>query len=154
MKYQIVPLMIILLLLSACSGNKEAIKIEDKGMANALFIQKVEDNIAKEEMTKFVRDKDKIKNVLSMVEGLKVKEMVNENFFREMESQNSYTLGFSEKEKFEATGEPMPYAFYILEDGTFAFPYDGFNSQHPLRVTKEKHPQLLKKIKKLLDIDF
>lgn len=152
MRYQIVPLIVILFLFSACSGNGEAIKIEDKSFANTLFIQKVEDNSTAEELSKIVRDKEKIEQVLSLVEGLKVEEIKKENFFDELKSHNSYMFGFLKDKKIK-TGK-IPYSFYILDDGTFLFNYENDDSQRTLRVTIEKQKKLFEEIKQLLKIDF
>lgn len=143
----------ILLTISACSQSEEVIKIKDKNLSSMLFIQKVEDNSSNEEMTKVVKDKQKIEQILTMIEGLKVKDTNSEYVSDVMKSQNTYMFGFSEGEKME-TGKKIPYAFYILENGTFIFPHNDFNALQEPRVTLEKHKELLDEIKNRLDIDF
>ncbi|ASK64168.1 hypothetical protein CFK37_19445 [Virgibacillus phasianinus] len=143
----------VIFLLSACSENEEVVKVKEKGLSGQLFIQKVENNTSSEEMTKMIKDKQKIKKILTMVEGLKVKETSNENAFDQMKSQNSYTFIFSKGEKLE-TVKKAPYAFHVLSDGTFIFPYKDFNSLQKPRKTVEKHKELFNDIKQILEIDF
>ncbi|WP_010529145.1 hypothetical protein [Lentibacillus jeotgali] len=122
-------------------------------MSGQLFIQKVEDNTSSEEMTKVIKDKQKIKQVLTMVEGLKVKETNSENITDQLKSQNNYSFNFSKGEKLE-TSKRVPYSFTVLSDGTFIFPYKDFNSLQKPRITIEKHKELFNDIKQLLEINF
>lgn len=117
-----------------------------------LFIQKVEDNASSEEMTKIVKDKQKVKKILTMIEGLKVKETNSEYVLEQMKSQNTYIFSFSEDENIE-TGV-VPYAFNVLNDGTFIFTHEKVNSLQKPRITTGKHQDLLNEMKQLLEIDF
>jgi hypothetical protein len=153
MKCKIVPFIVMTFLLSTCSGNEETIKLEDKSFASTLFIQKVEDNSSAEEMTKIVKDEEKIEQILAMIEGLKVEETNNEYALDEMKLQKTYIFNFFEGEKME-TAKEVPYAFSVLEDGTFIFTHNDFNSPQVPRITLEKHKELLDDIKQLFEIDF
>ncbi len=42
-----------------------------------------------------IKDKQKIKHVLTMIERLKVKEISSESVFDQLKSQNNYLFGFS-----------------------------------------------------------
>ncbi|QTM99069.1 hypothetical protein ERJ70_06990 [Sediminibacillus dalangtanensis] len=152
-KKLIARLTIILLLLSACSESEQVIEIEDKGLSSSIFIQKVENNSSSEEMTKMVNDKQKIEDVLTMVDGLKAKKTSSEEMMDKMKSTNTYMFAFSKGEELK-TGKAAPYAFYALENGTFIFPYNDFNSTHKPLITIEKHEGLVDELKQLLGIQF
>ena len=149
----IVPLTIIVFLLSACSDNEQVIGIEDKGSASLLFIQKVENNTSSEEMTRMVKDKQEVEQVLTMVEGVEVKKTIPEEIMDKMESTDTYMFVFSVGEELQ-TGEAAPYAFYALENGTFVFLYSDFNSPQEPLITTERHQGLLDDIKHLFGIEF
>ncbi|WP_430787006.1 hypothetical protein VBD025_15320 [Virgibacillus flavescens] len=104
-------------------------------------------------MTKTIKDKQKIKKVLTMIEGLKVKKSSSESIVKQLKSQNNYSFGFAESDKLES-GKKIPYTFSVLKDGTFIFPYEDFNSLQKPRITIEKHKELLNEIKELLEINF
>ncbi|MED3652853.1 hypothetical protein P4489_00585 [Heyndrickxia sporothermodurans] len=141
------------ILLCACSGNKEEIKIVKKNSLSTIFIQKVVDNSSSEEMTKIVKDKKMVEKILSMVEGLKVKKSNSKYIFDEMKTQNTYSFGFFENEKIQS-GKKVPYAFYVLNDGTFVFTHNDVGSIKKTRITIDKHKDLLSKMKQLLEINF
>ncbi|MFC4559338.1 hypothetical protein ACFO3D_14150 [Virgibacillus kekensis] len=150
-KYIVTSLMMFLSLIG-CSENKTVINIDDKSSFSTLVIQKMENNSSSEEMTKIIRDKQKIKQILKLVEGVKVKETKKDYAFNQLKSKSSYMFGFFEGEKTE-TGR-IPYAFYILADGTFIFTYKEVNSIQQPRITVKKHEDLLNEIKRRLEIDF
>lgn len=116
-----------------------------------MFVQKVEHNSSSEEKTKIIKDKQKIRQVLTMVEGLKVKE--TNKALGKMKSQNTYMFAFSKGKNLEA-GKKVPYAFNVLSDGTFIFLFKDFDSLEKPRITLEKHKKLLEDIKKLCKINF
>ncbi|CQR46621.1 hypothetical protein BN1058_00890 [Paraliobacillus sp. PM-2] len=152
MKNFIMPLALIALLLSACSSNAETINFEDKSFANTLYIQKVENNSSSEEMNKMVTDKDKINEVLSMVEGLKVEKINTDTFMEKLQSQSAYMFGF-----FQGDGkntEKGKYAFNILEDGTILLNYDRVDNPGTPLITTEKNKDLLNEMKQKLEISF
>lgn len=152
MKNIVIPLIVIVFFISACSGNEETIKFEDKSFANTLFVQKVENNSSSEELTKMVTDKDKIKDVLSMVEGLKVEKIDTDNFMEKLKSQNSYMLGFLRGNGMNT--EKERYGFVILEDGTILFNYDNVDGPATPLITTEKHTDLVNEIIHILEIKF
>lgn len=150
LKYISVLLIVIVLLLSACSGDKETVKLDDKSFADTLFVQKVENNSSSGEMTKIVTDKDKIEKILSMVEGLKVEKTSNESLFEELKKQDVYMFGF-----FKGTATATKkgeYAFNILEDGTILF--SNYDNQNSASVTTKEHIDLMEEIKQVLEINF
>ncbi|KGP72360.1 hypothetical protein [Pontibacillus yanchengensis] len=102
-------------------------------------------------MTKKVNDKQKIEQVLTMVEGLNVKETQSEGTFEKMKSSDTYMFVFSEGENQYGKA---PFAFYVLDNGTFIFPYKDFNSPKENLITIEKHDGLLKEIKNLFNISY
>ncbi len=79
-------------LLSACSNSDEIIKIDNKSFAKVLFVQKVEGSSSNEELTKKISETAKIKEILNMVEGIKVQEAEEESLFETLKSQNTYML--------------------------------------------------------------
>jgi translation initiation factor 1 (eIF-1/SUI1) len=145
---------LLLVLISACSEKKpEVIEIEDKNFSDMLMIQKMEDNIETEEMNKIVRDKQKIEKILTMVEGIKVKEMDRDYVIERLKSKDSYSFSFAEGEKLES-GKPIPYTFIIFNDGTLFFTNKDVNSNQQPRMAIEKHKDLLIEMKKLIKLDF
>ncbi|MFD2922719.1 hypothetical protein [Halobacillus naozhouensis] len=139
-------------LLSACSNSGEVIKIDNKSFAEVLFVQKVEGRSSNEEMTKKISERAKIKEILNMVEGIKVQEAEKESLFGTLKSQNTYMFSFSKELK---SAEEVPYVFYALNDGTFIFTQDKVNSSRkaPL-ISTERHKYLLNEIKEKLKLDF
>ncbi|WP_431804512.1 hypothetical protein [Halobacillus andaensis] len=103
-------------------------------------------------MTKTVKNDSKINSVLDRIDGLDVRES-KQDLMTMLESRDSYMFSFSENQRLE-TGQ-VPYAFYILEDGTFIFTFDDVNSvrEKPL-ITTENHKELLKDIKRDLEVTF
>jgi translation initiation factor 1 (eIF-1/SUI1) len=154
MKSLFISLMVVFVFLSGCSGKlEEVMKVENKNFSGRLFIQKTEDQTSSEEMTKMVTDKQKIEKILTMVEGLKVKETDTDYMLKEMKAQDSYSFSFAEGEKMES-GKPAPYSFVVLNNGTFFFTHKDVNSPQKPRMTIEKHKDLLKEMKDLLEMDF
>lgn len=115
-------------------------------------MQKVEGNSSNEDLTKKISEPSKIKEILNMVEGVKVQEVEEKSLFETLKSQNTYMFSFSEELK---SAEEMPYAFYVLKDGTLVFTHDKVNSvrKKPL-VSSDKHKDLLNEIKDKLELDF
>jgi len=148
-----ISLLIILFLLSACTKKEEIVKIKDKNFSDMLLIQKVEGNTTSEELTKTVKDKQKIKEILTMVDGLKVQEKNGDDIIERMKSQDYYTFAFAEGDKM-VSGEQIPYAFSVFNDGTFVFSHEDINLSLKPRVTIKKHKELFNEIKKLLKVDF
>lgn len=144
-KYFICFTLILFFLLSACSGSEQVIEIKSKDSLKTLLIEKVDGNSSSEEMTKIVKDKDKIENVLSMIEGLKVKESSSEYVFDEIKSQSTYTFSFFESEEIES-GKEVPYAFSVLNYGTLIFSHKDVGSPITLRITTAKDKDLLNDI--------
>ncbi|MEH6908153.1 hypothetical protein [Neobacillus drentensis] len=154
MKSLFISLMVVFVFLSGCSGKKEeVVKLEDKNFSGMLLIQKTEDQTSSEELTKMVTDQQKIEKILTLVEGLNVKETDADYMLAEMKAQDSYSFSFAEGEKMES-GKPAPYSFVVLNDGTFLFTHKDVNSPQKPRMTIEKHKDTLKEMKDLLEVDF
>ncbi|WP_042351370.1 hypothetical protein [Bacillus massiliigorillae] len=154
MKYRFISLLIVLLVLSACSDKQEeVIEIKDKHFSGKLWVQKVENITSTEEQMKMTTNKQMIEQILSMVDGLAVKEMNNEKMLEKMKSQDSYFFSFAEGTKMEIA-KPMPYAFIVLKDGTFIFTHKDVHSVTKPLVTIEKHPDLLEEMKQLVKVEF
>lgn len=145
--------LILVFLLSACSGNEQVIEINSKDSLRTLLIEKVDGNSSSEEMTKIVKDKDKIEKVLSMIEGLKVKESSSEHVLDEIKLQSTYTFSFSDNEEIES-GKEVPYAFFILKDGTLIFTHKDVDSPITPLITTVKDKNLLNEIKHILEVQF
>ena len=133
--------------------KEEVIQIKNKNFSGMLMVQKTEDQTSSEEMTKMVTDKQKIEKILTMVEGLKVKETDTDHMLAEMKAQNSYSFSFAEGDKMES-GKQAAYSFVVLNDGTLFFTHKDINSPQKPRMTIEKHKDLLKDMKDLLEMDF
>lgn len=145
-------LMLVCFLLNACSQNEETVEIDDKGFANMLLVQKIEGNIASDDMTKIVKDKEKITETLEMVEGLEVKEIEVNRMFEKLRAQNAYMFSFLENDVRDT--EKIPYAFYILEDGTVLFTAENVGSPEYPRVSIAKQEDLLDEMREMLDVEF
>ncbi len=151
-KHIYVPFIFIVVFLSACSGNEETIKIEDKDFADMLAIHKIENNISSEGTFTIIKDKEKIKEILSMVEGVQVKEIENEQLSKEMKSGIVYMFAFFKGD--ETKTKKGEYAFNILKDGTILFNYDNVGYTNTPAITTEKHKDLLNKMKQTLNIGY
>ncbi|MGM0840206.1 MAG: hypothetical protein ACQEWE_05740 [Bacillota bacterium] len=153
MKSLILSLSILFYVLCGCSNSEQVMEIDHKEKAGSLFIQKVENHTSSEELTKVVQDKQKMEQVLTMVEGLKVEKSSSEEMMAKMQSANTYMFVFSEGKEMKS-GTAAPFALHVLEDGTFLFPYSGFNSPQKPLITVEQHEELLDELKQLLGIKF
>ncbi|QGH32888.1 hypothetical protein GI584_01945 [Gracilibacillus salitolerans] len=146
-------LVILLGLLCACSTEEKTVQIENKDFANTLFVQKVENNFTSDKLAMLIEDPEKIKNALSMVEGLEAEEIDNDERIGILENHdNYYMFGFFEGESTNIQKED--YGFQILEDGKILFNYDQLdNSDYPL-VTVDTHKDILEDMKEMLEITF
>lgn len=147
-----VILVILLGLLCACSPEEQTVQIEDKDFANILLIQKVENNFTSEQLSKQIEDQEMIEQVLTMVEGLKVEEIDNEELIKILESQDNYYM-FDFYEGDDTNILRGDYGFHVLEDGTMLFNVDLLSVTNPL-VTVETHKELLEAMKEMLGINF
>ncbi|MGD6965638.1 hypothetical protein ACQCVP_04365 [Rossellomorea vietnamensis] len=139
--------------LGACASGEEVLKIEDKTFAKMLIVQKVENDTSDEALTKSITDESKVEETLELVSGLKVKELSTDESFTKLKSQNSYMFSFFNTEQ-DISGM-IPYAFYVLEDGTMMFTFEGPESlrEKPV-ITIDAEKELLDKIKAHLEIEF
>ncbi|MDR7238739.1 hypothetical protein [Neobacillus drentensis] len=154
MKSLFISLITVFVFLSGCSGKKEeVIQIKNNNLSGMLMVQKTEDQTSSEEMTKMITDKQKIEKILTMVEGLKVKKTDTDRMLAEMKAQDSYSFSFAEGDKMES-GKQAAYSFVVLNDGTLFFTHKDINSPQKPRMTIEKHKNLLKEMKDLLEMDF
>lgn len=153
MKNVIWSLSILLCLLVGCSNSEQTLEIQPKEKAGSLFIQKVENNTSSEELTKIVRDQGQIEEVLSKIEGLKVEDISSDEMMDKMKSSDTYMFVFSEGKEMEP-GKAAPFAFNVLENGTFLFSYSGFDSPQKPLITVDEHKELLEELKELAGIEF
>ncbi|SHN30170.1 hypothetical protein [Gracilibacillus kekensis] len=139
--------------LSACNNEEETVKIEDKDFANILYVQKIENNYSSGELTKPIEDQEKIREVLTIVEGLKAKRITTDEFIQKLENQdNYYRFGFIGENGTEKQRDQ--YAFQVMDDGTIIFNFDQINNpDHPL-VTVTAHHEILEELKDVLGIQF
>ncbi|WP_163582911.1 hypothetical protein [Gracilibacillus saliphilus] len=146
-------LVILFGLLCACATEEKTVQIENKDFADTLFVQKVENNFTSDKLAKMIEDSEKIKQVLSKVEGLEAEKIDNDELISILENHDSYYMfGFFEGDSTNIQKED--YGFQILEDGTILFNYDQVdNSDHPL-VTVDTHKDILEEMKEMLEITF
>ncbi|TYR74174.1 hypothetical protein FZC79_15260 [Rossellomorea vietnamensis] len=139
--------------LGACASGEEVLKIGDTTFAKMLVVQKVENDTSDEALTKSITDETKVEETLKLVSGLKVKELSTDEFVNKLKSQNSYSFSFFKTE--QDTSGMIPYAFYVLEDGTMMFTFEEVDSlrEKPL-ITINAEKELLDKIKDHLEIEF
>ncbi|MBW3112437.1 hypothetical protein KYJ26_11385 [Bacillus sp. MCCB 382] len=146
-------LSILLCLLVGCSNSEQTLKIEPKEKAGTLFIQKVENHTSSEELTKEIHDQEQIEEVLTKIEGLKVKSISSDEMMDKMKSTDTYMFVFSEGKEMKL-GKAAPFAFNVLENGTFLFSYSGFDSPREPLITVDVHEELLEELKDLVGIEF
>ncbi|MBB2483538.1 hypothetical protein H5P36_25730 [Bacillus sp. APMAM] len=141
--------------LGACSNTDDVMKIKNKNFAQVLFVQKVENDTSKEELTKKITDETKIKETLDLLDGLKVKKIKSNSVQNRMKSKDTYMFVFLKEKGMPVGKGKIPYAFYILNDGTIIFTHKDIDSllETPL-ITTEAHKDILKKIKENLNISF
>ncbi|UOQ49316.1 hypothetical protein MUN88_04100 [Gracilibacillus caseinilyticus] len=154
MKKVFVLLIIILLcILSACTWNEQTVEFKNKNFANTLFVQKVENNFTSEKLSKPIEDDEKIKKILTMIEGMKAEQINNEELINILENQdNYYMFGFYMDDKIN--NQRGDYAFQFLEDGTILFSYDAKSvDSYPL-ISVTHHQELLEDMKDVLGITF
>ncbi|SEQ55790.1 hypothetical protein [Piscibacillus halophilus] len=136
MKYLSVSLVVVILILSACSNDEEVVTFENKDFANTLIVQKVENSSSSSDKKKTVTDKEKIEKVLSKVEGLKVKKISVEDSMDQLQGQEVYTFGFFKDPESAENGE---YAFNVLEDGKILINYDDVANPNTPLITLDTH---------------
>ncbi|WP_404451537.1 hypothetical protein LG329_14530 [Virgibacillus necropolis] len=143
---------LILLMLCACSNEEKPLEIKDKSFAETLLINKVENNVSGVSGDPIViKDNKKIIKLLTMVEGMKVKKGDSDKFFEELKTHDSYSFSISDKKKLK-TGTHVAYSFYVLEDGTFFFMENA--GSRKFYITTKTYPDVINKIKELLDINY
>ncbi|MGV3466137.1 MAG: hypothetical protein ACO1OT_12695 [Heyndrickxia sp.] len=141
------------ILLGGCSTTEDVMKIEKTNFAKVLFVQKVVNDTSNEKLTKEITDETKIKETLELLDGLKVKKMKSKNVLAKMKSNDTYMFAISKTNKLSAG--KVPYAFYILNDGTIIFTHKDVDSllDTPL-ITTKAHKDILEKMKENLNIVF
>ncbi|UOQ84090.1 hypothetical protein [Gracilibacillus salinarum] len=154
MKKVFVLLVIILLcILSACSWNEKTVEFKNKDFANTLFVQKVENNFTSKKLSKPIEDDKKIKEILTMLDGLKAEQIDNEELIKILEDQdNYYMFGFYGDDKIK--NQRGDYAFQFLEDGTILFSYDAKSTDSYPLISVAHHQELLEDMKDVLEISF
>ncbi|RCW77310.1 hypothetical protein [Saliterribacillus persicus] len=115
-----------------------------------LVVKKIIDNHPAEDSDIVIKDKKKIKEVLSLVEGVHVENIENEQAMNKIKSGTVYIFGFFNENK--STTQKGEYAFSILEDGSIIFTYDNINNTQTPVITTQKQKDKLNKIKQLLNI--
>ncbi|GAE93169.1 hypothetical protein JCM21714_2221 [Gracilibacillus boraciitolerans JCM 21714] len=140
-------------LLSACANEEETVNIDDKDFANTLYVQKVENNFTSKELTKPIEDQEMIQRVLTMVDGLQAEKMTTDEFIQQLENHDSYyRFGFYGESGVEE--QRNQYAFQIMTDGTIIFNFDQINNPSYPLISVETHQNILKELKKVLEIHF
>ncbi|MGP4040134.1 hypothetical protein ACTWP4_09600 [Gracilibacillus sp. D59] len=148
-----VILVVLLCLVCACNTDVKTVQIENKDFAKILFVQKIENNFTSEKLSKPIEDKEKIKKVLSMVEGLEAEEINTDELIRILEDQDNYYMFGFYKDDRTSLGRG-DYGFQFLENGTILFSYDQPSTpSHPL-ITVNSHQDLLEEMKEILGITF
>jgi len=142
-------------LLIGCSNSKTQITIDNKDFAKNLIVERMEDNVTSDEFNKEISNTSEIEEVLGMVDDMKVQKADKNasEILKTNQSSEIYVYSFF-KEKIE-TGKIVPYAFIVLEDGTFIYTHDKVNSvrQKPL-ISVEKHKDMVNDLKDKLEINF
>ncbi|ASN06760.1 hypothetical protein [Virgibacillus necropolis] len=150
---KIISVILILVMLSACSNEEKVLEIKDKSFAETLLINKVVDNVSGSSGEPIVIKEDqRIIKLLTMVEGMNVKKGDYDKFINKLRIRDSYSFSISDEEKL-TTGTYVAYSFYVLEDGTFFF-IQNTGDAIKRYITTKKYPDMLNKIKETLEIDF
>ncbi|SFP37364.1 hypothetical protein [Salibacterium halotolerans] len=116
-----VLLFVLMCLCSACgsSTNEETLSNTDPSPTNQeemgfLHIQKISADNASAG-TKIIKDKEKIQNILSATENVKVQETSKNTNMEKQTDQPSYLFSFSKQRN---VNEQAAYSFFLYQDGT------------------------------------
>lgn len=98
-----IGVILILLILCACSNEEKTLEIKDKSFAETLLINNVENNVSGKSGDPIViKENKKIIKLLTMVEGMEVKNRNFDNFFEELKSEDSYSFSISDEKKLKS----------------------------------------------------
>lgn len=146
-----------IVLLSGCSNKEEYSKSTVLNIPNVsdytfLYVQGVDDKgMASESTSKLINDNKKIREFISKVNKMEVIQPSNKELnekSKELNIQGNYMFVLSDSEKMDNKA----YAMNLFKDGSIQFQHTEKNEL--VYISKEKHPKLLKELKKLLEIKF
>lgn len=146
--------MISIILLSGCVNNKEksnVLSIPNVDDYSILYVQGVDTNGVNEETSTLINDNKKIKQFINKVNQMEVnkpprKEQTKK--IKELNQQGNYIFVLSDKE----TLDNKVYYMNFYKDGSIQFQHP--NKKEVVYTAKEKHPELLKELKTLLQITY
>ncbi|WP_316569377.1 hypothetical protein [Neobacillus sp. YIM B06451] len=146
----IISLLLIVFLIDWYTGKKVSISMNKDVQLQEIVIQKGIGNLS-DIKNRTVKNPQKAEEILSMVEGLKVKEAKEKV---RIESPDTYMFSFHTGDDSER-GEMVPYSFFVLGDGTFIFTHEDVDKplENPL-VTTSKHKELLDEIRQHVGLNF
>jgi hypothetical protein len=144
-------------LISGCaSGEKKvastSIDIPNVDKYSVLYIQGVDANGASSEATsKYITEDKEIKSFIDKVNNMDVvkhpqKEMTEK--VKELNNQGNYTFVLSDSKKMNN----KVYHMNFFKDGSIQF--QSTDKKEIIYLSKEKHPELIKKLKSTLNINF
>lgn len=143
--------------LSGCVNKEEHIKSTVLNIPNVseytiLYVQGVDDKgMASESTSKMINDNKKIREFISKVNKMEVIKPPNKELnekSKELNVQGNYMFVLSDSEKMNN----KVYVTNFFKDGSIQFQHTGKNEL--VYISKEKHPKLLKELKKSLGIKF
>ncbi|RDU37937.1 hypothetical protein DRW41_09000 [Neobacillus piezotolerans] len=146
----ILSILLIIFLIDRFSEKKVRITMNEDNQMQAIAIQKgIGDIFYVENRT--VKNPQKAEEILSMVEGLEVKEAKEKV---RIESPDTYMFSFLKGDDSERR-KMVPYSFFVLGDGTFVFTHEDVDKplDKPL-VTTSEHKELLDEIRQQLNLNF
>ncbi|WP_409271695.1 hypothetical protein V1499_19130 [Neobacillus sp. SCS-31] len=146
----IISLLLIVFLIDRFTEKKVRITKNEDVQLQEIVIQKGIGNLS-DIKNRTVNSPQKAEEILSMVEGLKVKEAKEKV---RIESPDTYVFSFHRGEN-SGIEKIVGYSFFVLGDGTFVFTHQDINKplDNPL-VTTSTHKELLDEIRQQLNLNF
>ena len=156
-KLLVYAMIISIVFLSGCVNKEEYSKSTILNIPNVsdytfLYVQGVDDKgMASESTSTMINDNKKIREFISKVNKMQVIKPPNKELnekSKELNVQGNYMFVLSDSEKMDN----KVYAMNLFKDGSIQFQHTEKNEL--VYISKEKHPKLLKELKKLLKIKF
>ncbi|MBQ0138720.1 MAG: hypothetical protein KBT36_05440 [Kurthia sp.] len=149
---KLLPILVVLILaLAACGDKEQTTNVPDPAKFKSAQIQTIHNNDADEKDTIVLKDKEKVQEVLKLVDGLKTKEQNITKTEKEMKKVDSYFFYFENK-KVRDDKNPIPYSVFMTDDGRIFFTHSDIDELMVPQRSVEKHPEIVKQIKEIVGL--
>lgn len=140
-----------ILALVACGNEEKTTNVPDPTKFKTAQIQTIHNNDADEKDTITIKDKEKVQQILKLVDGLKTKEQNITNTEKEMKKVDSYFFYFENKKERDKKN-PIPYSVFMTDDGRIFFTHSDIDKLMVPQRSVEKHPEIVKEIKEIVGL--